>query len=357
VDLARQADDRPCADNPLRGRRLERRRALHTLVHRSNRAITETALRSRVLECAHLRVQAMPEQTVVTTGANSGIGFQVSLHFARQGARVVLACRSAEKAREAQRAIAAQVPSARTLHIPLDVSELGSVRAFGERFADEVGELDVLINNAGIVALPLTRTSAGHELLLATNYLGAFALTGVLLPYFKRTGARIVNVGSIAHRFGRLNIADLNWESTAYDQWKAYANSKVALLSHTLELNRRLRASASHIVALAAHPGLANTNIKAAGEKLKPPGALRRWYQRRMERFIPTAEAGARSVILAATAAHVAGGEYFGPGGWLELGGEPKPARLHPATRDSALSQQLWNVTESMTGARYLSSL
>jgi NAD(P)-dependent dehydrogenase (short-subunit alcohol dehydrogenase family) len=299
----------------------------------------------------------MTEQTVVTTGANSGIGFQVALHFARRGARVVMACRSLEKAREAQRKIQSEVPGANTLLLPLDVSELESVREFERRFAEEVGELDILINNAGIVALPLTRTSAGHELLLATNYLGAFTLSGALLRYFKRGPARIVNVGSIAHRFGGLNMADLNWETTKYDQWKAYANSKVALLSHTLELNRRLRASASHVIALAAHPGVANTNIKGASEALKPPGAIRRWYVKHMTKLIPSAEDAARSVILAATADHVTGGEYFGPGGLLELGGAPKQARLNPVARDAALSKQLWKLSESMTGARYLSEL
>jgi NAD(P)-dependent dehydrogenase (short-subunit alcohol dehydrogenase family) len=297
----------------------------------------------------------MPDQTVVTTGANSGIGFQVALHFARSGARVVLACRSADKAREAERKIRHQVPDAKLLHLPLDVSQLESVQHFARLFAEQVGELDILVNNAGIVATPLTRTAAGHELLLATNYLGAFALTGLLLPYFRKTAARIVNVGSIAHRFGTLNIQDLNWETTKYDQWKAYANSKVALLSHTLELNRRLKLSASHIIALAAHPGLANTNIKQQYEALNPPGPIRRWYAHHMTKLVPTAANAARSVILAATADHVTGGEYYGPGGLFELGGAPKLARLNPIARDAQLSSELWNLTETLTGSRYLS--
>ena len=297
----------------------------------------------------------MAQKTVVTTGANSGIGFQVALHFARSGARVILACRSADKAREAQRKILEQAPDAKLLHLPLDVSELESVRQFVRAFGDQVGELDLLVNNAGIVSLPLTRTSAGHELLLATNYLGAFALTGGLLPYFRKTGARIVNLGSIAHRFGGLNIGDLNWETTKYDEWKAYANSKVALLSHTLELNRRLQAGANHIVALAAHPGFANTNILNASEALKPPGAIRRWYKHHMTKLIPTAADAARSVILAATADHVTGGEYYGPGGLFELGGAPKLARLNPVAQDAELSRELWHLSETMTGSRYLS--
>lgn len=299
----------------------------------------------------------MAQLTVVTTGANSGIGYQVALHFAGRGDRVVMACRDLDKARDAQRRITQQVPSAKLMPMQLDVSEPGSVRAFGQRFVQEIGELDLLINNAGTVALPLSRNSAGHELLLATNYLGAFTLTGLLLPCFRRAGARVVNVGSVAHRFGRLNLADLNWQRTKYDEWKAYANSKVALLSYTLELNRRLRASASHVIALAAHPGLANTNIKQAREARKPPGPFRRWYVKHMTKLIPSAESAARSVILAATAPHVVGGEYFGPGGLLELAGAPKQALLNPIARDAALSRQLWKLSESLTGTCYLSEL
>lgn len=298
---------------------------------------------------------AIAQQTVVTTGANSGIGFQIALHFARSGARVVLACRNADKAHQAQREMLAQVPDAQLLYLPLDVSELQSVRLFSRLFAEQVGELDILINNAGIVAMPLTRTMAGHEMLLATNYLGPFALTGLLLPYFRKRGARVVNVGSLAHRFGALNIHDLNWETTPYEPWKAYANSKVALLNHTLELNRRLQASASHIIALAAHPGFANTNIKQQYEALHPPGPIRRWYAHHMTKIIPTAANAARSAILAATADSVSGGEYYGPGGLFELGGAPKPARLHPATRQRAVSRELWKLSETMTGCRYLS--
>lgn len=300
----------------------------------------------------------MAEPTIVTTGANSGIGFQTALFFARRGARVILACRSLDKAREGERRIQQQVPNAKTLVLPLDVSDLDSIRNFGRLFSEQVGELDILINNAGIVALPLTRTNAGHELLLATNYLGAFALTGTLMPYFKPDRpARIVNVGSIAHRFGRLNMDDLNWETTRYDQWKAYANSKVALLSHTLELNRRLRASGSPIIAVAAHPGMANTNIKQASEKLKPPGPIRRWYVKHMTKLIPTAENAARAVILAATGDQVTGGDYYGPSGLFELGGAPKKARVSPIARDPVLSKRLWKLTEAMTGARYLSDV
>jgi len=296
-------------------------------------------------------------KTVVVTGANSGIGFCTALHFARTGAAVVMACRNMEKADRARQAICDQVRGANVKTLPLDISELGSIRAFGRLFAEQVGELDILINNAGIVALPLSRTTEGHEMQFATNYLGAFALTGTMLPYFRKDGrARIVNVGSLAHRFGRLNIEDLNWQMCAYDEWKAYANSKVAVVSHALELNRRLRQSGSNVVALAAHPGLANTQITQQREALKNPSALRKWYVKHMTKLIPKASMAARSVIRAASAEDVQGGEYFGPSGFLELGGKPGRARVNPVAANPELGSRLWTISETLSGIRYLSA-
>lgn len=293
----------------------------------------------------------------MVTGANAGIGYQTALHFARAGASVVLACRNMEKAEQAQRAIEQEAPGASTKLLHLDVSELASVREFARQFAEQVGQLDVLINNAGIVAAPLARNSAGHELQLATNHLGGFALTGTLLPYFRRDReARIVNVGSLAHRFGKLNIDDLNWQSSAYDHWKAYANSKVAALSHAFELNRRLHASRSNIVALAAHPGFANTEMSLKSDILRPKTALRWWYITKMRKVIPTAAMAARSVIRAASADDVQGGEYYGPTGPFEIGGAPGRARVNPIAADPDLGVRLWQTSETLTGVRYLSS-
>jgi NAD(P)-dependent dehydrogenase (short-subunit alcohol dehydrogenase family) len=176
----------------------------------------------------------------VITGANTGLGFQTALQLARTGARIVMACRNTEKAREAQRQLLAEVPEAETIIVPVDVSEPASIREFGRRVSDGVGPLDVLINNAGIVAVPLSRNSVGHELQLATNYLGPFALTGTLLPFFRNDApARIVTVGSLAHRAAKLDLDDLYWEVTAYHVWKGYARSKLALLGVAMELSRR----------------------------------------------------------------------------------------------------------------------
>jgi NAD(P)-dependent dehydrogenase (short-subunit alcohol dehydrogenase family) len=296
-------------------------------------------------------------RTVVVTGANSGIGFQVALHFARAGAHVVMACRSMDKAANAEHEIHRAVPEASLVTLPLDISELSSIREFGQRFGQQVGELDILINNAGVAAQPLERNSAGHELQFATNHLGGFALTGTLLPYFRKDReARVVNVGSLAHRFGKLNVDDLNWEVAAYDPWKAYANSKVAALSHAFELNRRLRELGSNIIALAAHPGFANTEIGLKSETLRPKTAFKRWYTKHMAKVIPSAAMAARSVIRAASADDVRGGEYIGPGGLFELGGSPGRARVNAIAIDVELAHRLWAASEALADLRYLSA-
>jgi len=294
-------------------------------------------------------------KNVVVTGANSGIGFQVALRLASDGAKVVMACRNLEKGQAALNQMRDGVPDADVSLLRLDVSELASVREFGEQLSEQVGSLDVLINNAGILGIPLTRNSAGHELQLATNYLGAFALTGMLMPLFRRElPARIVNVGSLAHRFARLDVDDLNWERTQYDQWKAYARSKLAMLSFTLELDRCLRKHGSNTVALAAHPGFASTEIHKKSEAAFFKNGVHRWLQGKLEPLVPSAGEAARPIILAASAEHVRGGEYYGPSGFLEIAGEPGKARVHPVANDLETGRRLWAASEALTGVHYL---
>jgi NAD(P)-dependent dehydrogenase (short-subunit alcohol dehydrogenase family) len=293
---------------------------------------------------------------VVITGANSGIGFEAALHFARSAAHVVMACRNIDKAENARSQIEAAAPNATISIIKLDVSDLESVHEFSRQFAEKIGELDLLINNAGTPGIPLSRNSSGHELQLATNYLGAFALTGLLLPLFCKTRpARIVNVGSLLHRRGKLDVGNINWEKGEYDQWRAYANSKVALLSFTLELNRRLQQGDSRIIALAAHPGFANTSIKEGIPALTRANPVSQWILGKLELLTPNAEKAARSIILAADGNEVSGGDYYGPGGFLEISGKPARAKINPVIRDVEVAKQLWTASESMTGISYLS--
>jgi NAD(P)-dependent dehydrogenase (short-subunit alcohol dehydrogenase family) len=296
------------------------------------------------------------DKWVVVTGANAGLGFAIAKQMAQTGANIVMACRSLERAAAAQRQLLTDVPGAKTRIIQLDVSEPETIRSFIRQFAEEIGQLDVLINNAGIVATPLAHNSVGHELQLATNYLGAFALTGLLLPYFRKDRpARIVNVGSLANRLGQLDLDDLNWEKGDYDPIKAYSRSKLAMQSFTMELSRRLQKSASNIAALAAHPGFAATDISRNSAALTPKSAFGKWFNGKLEKLIPSPERAARPIIYAACADTVEGGDYYGPHGLFEIAGKPGRARINPIARNIVIGKKLWAISEKMTGVNYLS--
>lgn len=299
----------------------------------------------------------MTDKTIVITGANSGIGFESTRHFSKAGWRVIMACRSLNKAESAREQILAENPSARLDILALDVSNLQSIEQFAKDLANASSGIDILINNAGIVAIPFERNADGHELQLATNYLGAFALTGRLLPMFKPSGdCRIVNVGSLAHRLGKLNIEALNWDGVEYHQWKAYANSKLAMMSHTLELHRRLFRSGSHIIALGAHPGFANTNIHQNSPTLSAEKkGLRKFFSDRMQSRIPGPDQSAKPIIMAAESGDAKGGDYYGPTGFLEIAGPPGKAKINKLAKDQALAERLWAESERLTGVRFLS--
>lgn len=296
---------------------------------------------------------------MVITGANTGLGFETALACAGSGARVVMACRSPERAEQARSDLLERVPDAHATVLPLDVSEPESIRDFADAFSDREGVLDVLVNNAGIVAVPLSRNSLGQEMQLATNYLGAFALTGRLLPLFRSQGRpRVVNVGSYANRFGRMPLDDPNWERTPYRELAAYARSKVALLGFTLELERRLRRSGSNVVALGAHPGIAATDIRRYSPRLTARTFVGRCLETMGTWVTPPAADACRSIVHAARDEAAGGGDYWGPGGFLEIrGGSPAPARVNPVARDEGLARRLWTLSESLTGVRYLSDL
>jgi NAD(P)-dependent dehydrogenase (short-subunit alcohol dehydrogenase family) len=303
-------------------------------------------------------VTIFSDKVAVITGANGGLGFQTAGALARVGMRVVMACRTMDKAERARRDLLAEAPGADLVILPLDVSEPESIREFGRRFSAQVGRLDLLINNAGVVLVPLQRNSVGQEMHLATNYLGVFALTGTLLPLFREdTQTRIVNVGSLAHRLVKLDLDDLNWETTPYSEWRAYGRSKIALQAFTIELDRRLRRTGSNTIALGAHPGFANTNAGRDSPMVMPSNPVLRWITENVfEPMTPTAAAAARPIVHAACAGGVRGGDYYGPTRLLETRGKTGPARVNPAAKDAALASRLWALSEEMTGVSYLSS-
>lgn len=301
----------------------------------------------------------MSDKVAVITGASGGLGLQATLELSRMGMRVVLACRNMEKAKHAMHVLRVEVPDAEAITLPLDVSEPESIATFCRELVSQVGQLDLLINNAGVVLASHERNSVGHELHLATNYLGPFALTGRLLPFFREASqARIVNVGSLAHRFVKLDLDDLNWETSHYGDWRAYGRSKLALQTFTAELDRRLRRANRKAVAVAAHPGFADTEAGRNLSVLQADTGKLTWFVEKMLRpLVPKAPDAARPIIHAATAEGVQGGACFGPSGFLEMRGATGRARVNPVAYDIDRGRRLWALSEEMTGVRYLSDL
>ncbi len=297
------------------------------------------------------QIPSQAGRVAIVTGANSGIGFEAARELARAGASVVLACRNADKGAAAKRKIDEAVPAASVAVESLDLGDLASVRAFAARFASTHDRLDLLINNAGVMAPPRRVTSDGFELQFGTNHLGHFALTGLLIGMMDgRDNARVVTVSSGAHRTGRIAFDDLQSERT-YGRWRAYGQSKLANLLFMFELDRRLRATAASIRSVAAHPGYAATNLQsAAAPKLDSMlmavgNAI----------FAQSAAMGALPTLYAATAPGVDGGAYVGPSGPFELRGHPKPVAASAAARDEAVARRLWSVSEELTGVRVMS--
>jgi NAD(P)-dependent dehydrogenase (short-subunit alcohol dehydrogenase family) len=289
----------------------------------------------------------------VVTGANSGIGFFAARELARAGARVVLAVRNPEKGAEAARRIQEAVPNAQIEIGALDLSSLASVRGFADWFAREHEGLDVLINNAGTMAFsPRRETVDGFEMSFGTNYLGHFALTGLLLGRMEaREGARVVTISGAFHRIGRINFDDLQGERR-YGRWRAYAQSKLAVLLFAFELNRRLRAAGSTVRSLAAHPGYAATNIQTAAASSRLDRFFGAIASNRI--FAQSAEMGALPILYAATYPGLEGGSHIGPGRFFESRGYPKPgAGSSASARDEEVARKLWEVSEGLTGVTF----
>jgi NAD(P)-dependent dehydrogenase (short-subunit alcohol dehydrogenase family) len=285
----------------------------------------------------------------VVTGANSGIGLIAARELARAGARVVLACRDTEKGAAAEREIKPQAPDAIIEVTALDLASLDSVRAFAKRFLAEHDGLDLLINNAGVMAPPRRTTSDGFELQFGTNHLGHFALTGLLLDAMQgREDARVVTVSSGAHRFGKMNFDDLQGERR-YFRWSAYSQSKLANLLFAFELDRRLRASASTIRSLAAHPGYSATHLQAAAAP-QPDRFLMVISNAIMAQ---SAEMGALPTLYAATQPGLEGGTYIGPDGFMEQRGHPTIVKARPSAHDENDAVTLWSMSEALTGVTF----
>jgi NAD(P)-dependent dehydrogenase (short-subunit alcohol dehydrogenase family) len=280
---------------------------------------------------------------VIVTGANSGIGYETAAALAARGASVMLACRDTGRGGEARGRLLARERSGDASVAALDLADLASVRRFAAEQVAGGRPIDLLINNAGVMAPPRGETVDGFELQFGTNHLGHFALTGLLLPALLAAPApRVVTVSSGAHKFGRLDLGDLQ-STRGYRRWEAYGASKLANLLFMFELHRRSVAAGSPLVSVAAHPGLAATALPDASL-----GSGARLYRLVSQ----SAAAGAAPTVMAGTA-DLPGGSYVGPGGFLELRGRPTLVTAAPAAHDPEVARRLWEASEELTGVTY----
>jgi NAD(P)-dependent dehydrogenase (short-subunit alcohol dehydrogenase family) len=289
-------------------------------------------------------------RVAVVTGANSGLGLATARELARAGARVILACRNVGKGEEAAREIRAAASDAVLEVAPLDLADLASVREFASRMASADDRLDLLINNAGIMAAPRRLTKDGFESQFGTNHLGHFALTGLLLPALLTAPApRVVTVSSHLHRRGTMRFDDLQGERT-YNRWGAYGQSKLANLMFCFELQRRAVEAGSSLLSLAAHPGYAATNLQFAASDRFYEKAFG-WIGNRL--IAQSADMGALPTLYAATVPDLPGGTYIGPGGRAEQRGYPQVVTAAGKAYDEAAWRRLWDISEQLTGVHY----
>jgi NAD(P)-dependent dehydrogenase (short-subunit alcohol dehydrogenase family) len=290
----------------------------------------------------------VPDQsgrTAVVTGSNSGIGYEAALVLAQHGASVVLACRDLERAEGAAANIRAAAPGATVSTLQLDLASLASVRRAAEQLCGAYDHLDLLIDNAGLMFPPYGRTEDGFELQFGTNHLGHFALTGLVLDRLLATsGSRVVTVSSTGHRAGAIDFDDPQFERRRYRRFAAYAQSKLANLLFTYELQRRLDAARAETIALAAHPGVSNTELnRFLPGWTRPIGAA----------LGQDAWMGAMPTLRAAVDPAARGGEYYGPGGWMEMRGFPRRVGSSARSHDAGAQRRLWELSEELTGVTY----
>jgi NAD(P)-dependent dehydrogenase (short-subunit alcohol dehydrogenase family) len=298
----------------------------------------------------------IPDQTgrtIVVTGANSGIGLEAARELARSGATVIMACRSVERGEQAAAEIRREIPDADLRVEACDLGSLESIRALADRLDDI--EIDVLINNAGTMAIPRSETEDGFETQFGVNHLGHFALTGRLLERLATDGdesARVVTVSSGMHERGRIDFADLQRERS-YDEWDAYAQSKLANLLFAYELERRLLTASANARSIAVHPGYANTQLQYRGPEAS--GSRLRMTMMKVANtvFAQSAAQGALPTLYAATAPDAEGGAYYGPGGFVNMRGTPERQASSDRSYDEEAARRLWAVSTELTGVTY----
>ncbi|MFV1988466.1 MAG: oxidoreductase [Gemmatimonadota bacterium] len=295
---------------------------------------------------ARWTAERIPDQSgrvAIVTGANAGLGLETARVLGLKGARVILASRNEMRATAALERLRATGGATRFEFQHLDLSALSSVRTFAERFRSKSDRLDLLINNAGVMIPPFSRTADGFELQFGVNYLGHFALTGLLFDRLAATpGSRVVSLSSMAHRGGAIDFESFTGD-TPYRPIRAYQQSKLACLMFALELQKRMEGSPSGISSLGAHPGATKTELQRHNRLVDFGSSL----------ISMDVTKGTLSQLYAATEPTAQGGEYIGPTGWLEARGYPGTAKIDPAALDSTVRERLWSASEALTGIRY----
>lgn len=298
----------------------------------------------------------MPDLTgriVLVTGANSGIGYEVTLAFAGKGAHVVMACRNLKKAETAAAHLHDKDSDASLEIMHVDLADLSSISNFAREFSERYHSLHILCNNAGIMFSPNLKTADGIELHFGVNHLGHFALTGLLIEQLLNTkNARIVTMSSFGHRLGRMDFDDITWEKS-YSRIGAYCRSKLANLLFAYELQRKLEAIGSKVISVASHPGWSATNLQSTGLQMGGGRLLRLLFAIGNPLIAQSAAMGALPMLYAATAPDVVGGEYIGPGGWQGWRGYPKTVRSSEQSYDEEMAKTLWEISEELTGVKY----
>ncbi|MDH3492949.1 MAG: oxidoreductase [Acidobacteriota bacterium] len=296
---------------------------------------------------ANWTTENIPSQqgkVAIVTGSSSGIGFEAARIIAGKGATTIIAVRNAIKGEKAIGQIHEEFEDSDLRLMILDLSSLESVRIFADEYKREFEHLDCLINNAGVMVPPYSKTEDGFELQIGTNHLGHFALTSHLLDLLEATeGARVVNVSSNAHKMGNLDFEDLNWENRNYNKWRAYGDSKIANLYFTSEFNRRNAASGGTAIATAAHPGWTATELQ---RNTSIAGLLNHV-------FAQEGAMGALPTLRAAFDPEANAGDYFGPKGFMEMGGYPVRVEMSDRAKDADIAGRLWEVSEEMTGVTF----